>query len=122
MRPQTNGKAERVIQTLLREWAYGQAYGSNDERAAALPVVVDFYNRRRPHTALGGGSPLGAVNNVWGPHLVARQLVLNCGDPAGIASQAVLLAGAVAQRGPGVALPHPAPRSSHGLHHVALPT
>jgi transposase InsO family protein len=67
-RPQTNGKAERVIQTLLNEWAYARPYRSNDERAAALPVFVDFYNRRRPHTALGGRSPLDAVNNVSGDH------------------------------------------------------
>jgi transposase InsO family protein len=67
-RPQTNGKAERVIQTLLREWAYGRLYRSNRERADALPVFVDFYNRRRPHTALGGRSPLDAVNNVLGEH------------------------------------------------------
>lgn len=68
-RPQTNGKAERVIQTLLREWAYGRPYTTNLERAAALPAFVDFYNRRRPHTALGGRSPLDAVNNVPGDHI-----------------------------------------------------
>ena len=67
-RPQTNGKAERLIQTLLNEWAYGRAYATNRERADALPVFVDFYNRRRPHTALGGRSPLDAVNNVSGDH------------------------------------------------------
>jgi transposase InsO family protein len=67
-RPQTNGKAERVIQTLLNEWAYARPYRSNDERAAALPAFVDFYNRQRPHTALGGRSPLDAVNNVHGDH------------------------------------------------------
>jgi transposase InsO family protein len=67
-RPQTNGKAERLIQTLLREWAYGRAYQSTGERAAALPVFVDFYNRGRPHTALGGRSPLDVVNNVSGDH------------------------------------------------------
>jgi transposase InsO family protein len=67
-RPQTNGKAERVIQTLIREWAYGRAYATNQERAQALPVFVEFYNRRRPHTALGGRSPLDAVNNVSGDH------------------------------------------------------
>lgn len=68
-RPQTNGKAERVIQTLLREWAYGRMYTSNREREDALPVFVDFYNHRRPHTALGGRSPLDAVNNVSGDHI-----------------------------------------------------
>jgi len=67
-RPQTNGKAERVIQTLLREWAYARPYRSNAERAAALPLFVDFYNRRRPHTALGGRSPLDAVDDVPGDH------------------------------------------------------
>jgi transposase InsO family protein len=67
-RPQTNGKAERFIQTLLNEWAYGRPYRSNQERLDALPVFVDFYNRARPHTALGGRSPLDAVNNVRGGH------------------------------------------------------
>lgn len=67
-RPQTNGKAERVIKTLIHEWAYARLYTSNRERADALPVFVDFYNRRRPHTALGGRSPLDAVNNVSGDH------------------------------------------------------
>jgi transposase InsO family protein len=67
-RPQTNGKAERLIQTLLREWAYGRAYATNAARVAALPVFVDFYNRQRPHTALGGRSPLDAVNDVLRDH------------------------------------------------------
>jgi len=56
-RPQTNGKAEWVIQTLLAAWAYGRLYRSNEKRAAALPGFVGFYDRRRPHTALGGRSP-----------------------------------------------------------------
>jgi transposase InsO family protein len=67
-RPQTNGKAERLIKTLLDEWAYARPYRTNAERAAALPLFVDFYNRRRPHTALGGRSPLDVVNNVSGDH------------------------------------------------------
>ena len=67
-RPQTNGKAERFIGTLVREWAYARPYGSNAERLAALPVFVDFYNQRRPHTALGGLSPSAVVNNVRGDH------------------------------------------------------
>ena len=49
-RPRTNGKAERFIQTLLREWAYGQIYGSSDERAANLPRFLARYNFRRPHS------------------------------------------------------------------------
>jgi transposase InsO family protein len=68
-RPQTNGKAERLIQTLLREWAYGRAYATNAGRVRALPGFVEFYNRRRPHTALGGRSPLDAVNNVLRDHI-----------------------------------------------------
>jgi transposase InsO family protein len=67
-RPQTNGKAERFIQTLINEWAYGRPYVSNEERAAALPTFVDFYNQHRPHTALGGLSPSAVVNNVRRDH------------------------------------------------------
>ena len=67
-RPQTNGKAERFIGTLLTEWAYARPYWSNAERLAALPGFVDFYNQRRPHTALGGLSPTDVVNNVRGDH------------------------------------------------------
>jgi len=66
-RPQTNGKAERFIGTLQREWAYARLFCSNAERLAALPRWLDTYNRRRPHTALGGLSPLTVlVNKVAG--------------------------------------------------------
>lgn len=67
-RPQTNGKAERFIGTLVREWAYARPYRSNCERLDALPGFVDFYNRTRPHTSLGGLSPMDVVNNVLGDH------------------------------------------------------
>jgi transposase InsO family protein len=68
-RPQTNGKAERFIKTLLAEWAYGRLYRTNDERMAALPLWVDHYNTERTHTALGGITPMAAlVNNVRGNH------------------------------------------------------
>lgn len=67
-RPQTNGKAERFIKTLLAEWAYARPYAANSERSAALPVFVDFYNRQRPHTALGGHAPLDVVSNVVRDH------------------------------------------------------
>jgi transposase InsO family protein len=56
-RPQTNGKAERFIRTMLAEWAYARPYHSNQERLKALPRWLDFYNARRPHTALGGQPP-----------------------------------------------------------------
>lgn len=56
-RPQTNGKAERFIGTLQREWAYRRLYRSNDERLASLPPWLDAYNRRRPHAGLEGRTP-----------------------------------------------------------------
>lgn len=56
-RPQTNGKAERFIRTLLHEWAYAQAYGRSTRRTAALPRYLRFYNTERQHTALGFTTP-----------------------------------------------------------------
>jgi transposase InsO family protein len=67
-RPQTNGKAERFIQTLLAEWAYARPYRSNGHRLDALPGWVAFYNHGRPHTALGGSTPAACVNDVRGNH------------------------------------------------------
>ncbi len=52
-RPQTNGKAERFIQTLLREWAYGRVYANSRLRAQQLPRWLNFYNGERPHASLG---------------------------------------------------------------------
>ena len=60
-RPQTNGKAERVIQTLIREWAYVRRYLSNDERVAALLPFLKEYNVCRPHTALGNRPPVSRL-------------------------------------------------------------
>ena len=56
-RPQTNGKAERFIQTLLREWAYRFPYRSSARRTAALRPYLRFYNHQRPHASLGRRSP-----------------------------------------------------------------
>jgi transposase InsO family protein len=68
-RPQTNGKAERFIKTLINEWAYGRPFRSNSERLAALPEWLHFYNHERPHTALLGSTPYAtSVNNVRGNH------------------------------------------------------
>lgn len=68
-RPQTNGKAERFIQTLLREWAYGRLYRANAERLERLPGWVHEYNTERTHTSLGGITPMEAlVNNLHGNH------------------------------------------------------
>jgi transposase InsO family protein len=63
-RPQTNGKVERFQQTLKREWALGQIYGSSDQRARALSHWLRHYNERRPHSSLGGRSPISRVHNV----------------------------------------------------------
>jgi transposase InsO family protein len=56
-RPRTNGKAERLIQTLLREWAYAAAYRSSQHRVLALTPWLDYYNHRRPHGALSHRPP-----------------------------------------------------------------
>ena len=56
-RPQTNGKAERFIRTLLTEWAYATAYGRSARRTAALPIYLQYYNFVRRHTALNDQPP-----------------------------------------------------------------
>lgn len=65
-RPRTNGKAERFIQTLTNEWAYGRIYGSPSERTAALPRWLDHYNFRRPHGSLGHKAPATRVKDLLG--------------------------------------------------------
>lgn len=60
-RPRTNGKAERLIQTLLREWAYKRPYLSSARRTAALPRWLNHYNHRRPHGSLRGKTPIARV-------------------------------------------------------------
>jgi transposase InsO family protein len=67
--PRTNGKAERFIQTLLREWAYAAPYSSSAARGRALPPWLRYYNRSRPHSSLDDLPPLarirsGPLNNV----------------------------------------------------------
>ncbi len=56
-RPQPNGKAERFIQTMLREWAYARSYRTSNQRTKALPKWLRFYNQHRPHSALGHQPP-----------------------------------------------------------------
>lgn len=64
--PRTNGKAERFIQTSLREWAYARAYNTSDERTAELPRWLHRYNWHRPHGSIGSKPPisrLGLIGN-----------------------------------------------------------
>jgi transposase InsO family protein len=64
--PRTNGKAERFIQTSLREWAYATAYSSSAERSKAMAPWIDAYNHIRPHSALAGKPPVSRLNNPLG--------------------------------------------------------
>ena len=61
-RPQTNGKAERFIQSALREWAYGRAYRNSDQRRAALPIWNHFYNWHRPHHGINLMPPMSRLS------------------------------------------------------------
>jgi len=66
--PRTNGKAERFIQTSLREWAYATPFSNSIERTEAMPARLGAYNRSRPHAALNGQPPISrlAGDNVIG--------------------------------------------------------
>lgn len=61
-RPQTNGKAERFIQSALREWAYGRVYESSTQRQAALPYWNHFYNWHRPHHGINLMPPMSRLS------------------------------------------------------------
>jgi transposase InsO family protein len=71
--PRTNGKAERFIQTSLREWAYACAYNTSDERAAELPRWMHRYNWHRPHGSIGSKPPISRLglsgNNLLRLHI-----------------------------------------------------
>jgi transposase InsO family protein len=67
-RPQTNGKAERLIRTMLGGWAYGAIYASSTERTAALDGWLWHYNHRRRHSALGHQPPITRLNNLLGTY------------------------------------------------------
>jgi transposase InsO family protein len=64
--PRTNGKAERFIQTTLREWAYARPYQCSAERARAIGPWTDAYNLTRPHAGIAGLTPWQRVNNLLG--------------------------------------------------------
>jgi transposase len=67
-RPQTNGKAERFIRTMLGAWAYGAIYATSAERTAALDGWLWRYNHHRPHSALGRQTPITRLNNLLGTY------------------------------------------------------
>ncbi len=67
-RPQTNGKAERFIRTILGGWAYGAIYGSTAERTRALDGWLYHYNHHRPHQALSRATPITRLNNLLGTY------------------------------------------------------
>ena len=71
--PKTNGKAERFIQTSLREWAYAQAYPNSRERRAELPIWLHRYNWHRPHAGIDDKTPISRLglteNNVLKLHI-----------------------------------------------------
>ena len=64
--PRTNGKAERFIQTSLREWVYAAPYETSDQRAKAMVPFIDAYNTKRPHSALAFQTPWQRLNNLHG--------------------------------------------------------
>lgn len=65
-RPQTNGKAERFIQTSLREWAYAQPYLTSEHRKQAIGPWTDAYKLQRQHSAIGGKTPFQRLTNLLG--------------------------------------------------------
>jgi transposase InsO family protein len=68
-RPQTNGKIERFHRTLAAEWAYARHYSSDDARADTYQDWIHSYNHHRPHTGIGGKSPIDRVHNVNGKNI-----------------------------------------------------
>jgi transposase InsO family protein len=67
-RPQTNGKAERLIRTMLGGWAYGAIYATTRERTAALDGWLYRYNHHRRHRAIGRQPPVTRLNNLLGTY------------------------------------------------------
>jgi len=63
--PRTNGKAERFIQTSLREWAYAKPYQTSEHRNQAMPPWIDTYNLSRPHAGIAGQTPWVRLNNLF---------------------------------------------------------
>jgi transposase InsO family protein len=73
-RPQTNGKAERFIRTMLAGWAYGAIYRDSRERTAALSGWLAYYNYRRPHGALSHQPPASRLQQLTGNNLLGSYM------------------------------------------------
>jgi transposase InsO family protein len=67
--PWTNGKVERLNRTLANEWAYARPYVTNEDRAAALPAWLEYYNLERAHLGIGGQAPIDRINNGRGQYI-----------------------------------------------------
>jgi hypothetical protein len=85
-RPQTNGKAERFIQSALREWAYAFSYQHSTERTDTLEAWMHHYNWHRPHQGIGGATPISRLktsrNNLLTLHRLAITVHQILGTPA----------------------------------------
>jgi transposase InsO family protein len=99
--PRTNGKAERFIQTSLREWAYAQPFQTSADRAAAMLPWITEYNASRPHTALNGRSPLARLAN-WTTLAVAKPRDTSDVEPRCVARSGVKPREATAEGGLGL--------------------
>jgi transposase InsO family protein len=73
-RPQTNGKAERFIQSALREWAYGIAYEHSSQRTAMLAKWQHHYNWHRPHAGIGGVPPMSRLKSASGNNVLTLHI------------------------------------------------
>lgn len=94
--PRTNGKAERFIQTSLREWAYAQPFQTSAERAAAMPGWISDYNLHRPHSALGGQPPISRLTaspQTLPPTVPGSDPESGCGRRTGVKARAATAAG-----------------------------
>ena len=77
--PQTNGKAERFIKTLLAEWAYSMAFQTSTERNRWLPLYLAILNDRRCHIALAGRNPIRSSNSFWLLNDLLRKIAKSAG-------------------------------------------
>ena len=88
--PKTNGKAERFVQTSLREWAYATAYETSEDRAAQLPGWLHRYNCHRPHATIGAKPPISRLDLTQDNLLSLHSYSMPCFDGIGIPKSGVI--------------------------------